>query len=354
MGACPRLGGPVCPHPSLMSEGSFSTSGTLRAFLPCSSPVHSRAGPLCAPSSAGRQMHTVPHHGTSMEGARPAPGRRCVALPKDAPGVTSPSPAESPSHTEEGSGYSRPILPRGPPVLCPARRGSYQEPGGKVSPSTCDLSARRGTEHRIFWTGCPRVLASPVRCFQLRGLPQVLGMPVTPWRSPVPLQPPRQWLLAAPYPGCAHSQSGGAGCGPRPMLPGGSGRGGSWAKASPQNKIPTWPLPASVGPGLRGWSHLRGGSLGCSGAAPVSSQPSGGAAQLLAGLTPPSCAHSPPSGCRETEAHYMGGEQRAGQSRTPGRSQTLGGEGLWGSHSAPGAVDARRGAVPVDILSAAH
>lgn len=70
--------------------------------------------------------------------------------------------------------------------------------------------------------------------------------------------------------------------------------GGSWAKAPPQNKIPTWALPASVGPGLRVWSQC-----------PVSSQPSGGAAQLLARPVPPSCAHSPASGCRETEAHFM-------------------------------------------------
>lgn len=138
--------------------------------------------------------------------------------------------------------------------------------------------------------------------------------------------------------GWLRSESVGAGCRPHPTVPGGSGQGGSWAKASPQNKIPTWPLPASVGPGLRGWSHLRGGSLGCSGAAPVSSQPSGGAAQLLAGLTPPSCAHSPPSGCRETEAHYMGGEERAGQTRTPGCGQTPGVGGLLGSHPAPGAA----------------
>lgn len=78
--------------------------------------------------------------------------------------------------------------------------------------------------------------------------------------------------------------------------------GGSWAKAPPQSKIPTWALPASVGAGLRGWSQLRG--------APVSSQPSGGAAQLLARPVPPSCAHSPASGCREMEAHYMGGKEQ--------------------------------------------
>lgn len=144
-------------------------------------------------------------------------------------------------------------------------------------------------------------------CRRLWGLPQVLGLPVTPQHPQCPSSHADSGCRLLPTQ-AAPTPSGGTGCRPHPMVPGGSGQRGSWAKASPQNKIPTWPLPASVGPGLRGWSHLRGGSLGCSGAAPVSSQPSGGAAQLLAGLTPPSCAHSPPSGCRETEAHYMGGE----------------------------------------------
>lgn len=139
---------------------------------------------------------------------------------------------------------------------------------------------------------------------------QALGMLATPRCHPVPLQLCQSWLSAAPYLLQVRW---------RRLLPLASGPrrirvGGSWAKASPQNKIPTWALPASVGPGLRGWSHLRGDSLGCRGA-PVSSQPSGGAAQLLARPVPPSCAHSPASGCRETEAHYMGGNEQG--SRAP-------------------------------------
>lgn len=172
-----------------------------------------------------------------------------------------------------------------------------------------------------------------------QGLPQALGMLVTPRCPPVPLQPCRSWLSAALYLLQVRW---------RRLLPLASGprrirAGGSWTKASPQNKIPTWALPASVGPGLRGWSHLCGGSLGCRGA-PVSSQPSGGAAQLLARPVPPSCAHSPASGCREMEAHYMGGNEQG--SLAP---------------QSPGAVGAAcwalccslRGAGPLESLAAA-
>lgn len=115
-----------------------------------------------------------------------------------------------------------------------------------------------------------------------QGLPQALGMLVTPQCPPVPLQPCQAWLLAAPCPlqiqWC------------RLLALGSNARrvrvGGSWVKAPPQDKLPTWALPALVGPGLRGCSQCH-----------VSSQPSGGAAQLLARPVPPGCAHSPASGC---------------------------------------------------------
>lgn len=159
-----------------------------------------------------------------------------------------------------------------------------------MSPSTCDLLTCGGTRCCVFGTECPGVLVLLVN--RARGMPQARGMLVTPRCLPMALQPCQSWLLAAP---CLLQVRW------HRLLPLANGprrirAGGSWAK-TPQNKIPTWALPASVGAGLRGWSQLRG--------APVSSQPSGGAAQLLARPVPPSCAHSPASGCREMEAYYM-------------------------------------------------
>jgi len=63
-------------------------------------------------------------------------------------------------------------------------------------------------------------------------------MLVAPRRPPVPLQPCRQRLPDAPCRGCSGSESGGTGCRPRPMVPGGSGLGGSWAKSFPSKQDP--------------------------------------------------------------------------------------------------------------------